>query len=87
MTKDPYDELGSEEPTRPTGPPTIEGQIRNFTLSLGELGVDCRETANALSKLEGDERRRKLLELAEKMEECAAIVGDAAGVLRAIAQL
>ena len=87
MKRSDYDELGSEEPTTPTEPPTVERAIRNFDVAIGELGVDCRETARALGSLEGDERRRKLIELAEKMEECAEIVGRAGSVVRALAEI
>jgi hypothetical protein len=81
------DELGSEEPTQPGGPPSVESAIRNFTIAITELGVDCSESARALSQLEGDERRRRLIDLAEKMEECTRLVGRAAGVVRAIGEI
>jgi hypothetical protein len=79
--------FGSEEPTKPSRPPSIESAIRNFALSLGELLTDCRATANSVKILEGDERRRQLLGLAEKMEECSAIVGEASRVVRALSDL
>lgn len=81
------DEFGSEEPTKPGGPPTVESAIQSFTLAIAELGVDCRESARALSQLEGDERRRRLVELADKMEKSNQLIGDAARVVRAIADL
>ena len=81
-----HDELGSEEPTKPGGPPTVESAIQNFALAIAELGVDCRESARSLSFLEGDERRRRLLELADKMEGSAKLIGESAGVVRAIAE-
>ena len=82
-----YDELGSEEPTKPTGPPTVESALRNFTVAITELGVDCSESARTVGVLEGDERRRRLVELAEKMEGCAELVGRAASVVRALSVL
>jgi hypothetical protein len=81
------DELGSEEPTKPGGPPTVESAIQTFTLAITEIGVDCRESARALSVLEGDERRRRLSELADKMEKSNKLIGDASRVIRAIADL
>lgn len=85
MEKD--DELGSEEPTKPGGPPTVESAIQSFTLAITELGVDCRESARTLSVLEGDERRRRLSELADKMEKSNQLIGDAARIVRALADL
>ena len=89
MTKENTDErLGSEEPTRPgVEPPSVESAVRGFTLAVTELQRDCVETARALESLEGDERRRRLIELADKMEGSAGIIGDASGVVRAIAEL
>ena len=81
------DELGSEEPTKPGGPPTVESAIQSFTLAITELGVDCRESARTLSVLEGDERRRRLAELADKMEKSNQLIGDAARIVRALADL
>jgi hypothetical protein len=80
-------ELGSEEPTKPGGPPTVESAIQTFTLAINEIGVDCRESARALSVLEGDERRRRLAELADKMEKSNQLIGDASRVVRALADL
>lgn len=79
------DELGSEEPTKPGGPPTVESALRNFTIAITELGVDCNESARTLSVLEGDERRRRLADLAEKMAGCAELIGRASTVVRALA--
>lgn len=89
MTKENTDErLGSEEPTKPgIDPPSVESAIRGFTLAVTELQRDCVDTSRALESLEGDERRRKLLELAEKMEGSSGIIGDASRVVRAIAEL
>lgn len=77
--------LGSDDPTKPGEPPSIENAIRNFTVALAELLRDGRETANALPHLEGDEYRRRLADLADKMDACAEIVGQSAGVLKALA--
>ena len=85
MEKD--DELGSEEPTKPGGPPTVESAIQSFTLAITELGVDCGESARTLAVLEGDEYRRRLSELADKMEKSSQLIGDAARVVRALADL
>jgi hypothetical protein len=82
-----HDELGSEEPTKPGGPPTVESAIQTFTLAITEIGVDCRESAHAISFMEGDERRRRLFELANKMEKSNQLIGDAARVIRALADL
>ena len=82
-----HDELGSEEPTKPGGPPTVESAIQTFTLAINEIGVDCRESARALSVMEGDERRRRLAELADKMEKSNQLSGDASRVIRALADL
>ena len=88
MTKETDDErLGSEEPTKPGGPPSVESAVQGFTLAVTELQRDCIETSRALERLEGDERRRKLLELAEKMEGSSSLIGDASRVVRAIAEL
>jgi hypothetical protein len=89
MTKmeDSNERLGDEEPTKPGVPPSVERSIQNFVLSIAELGVDCGESARGLSLLEGDERRRRLLGVAEKMELSSKLIGDAAVVIRAIAEL
>ena len=89
MTKEPTDDrLGSEEPTKPgVDPPSVESAVRGFTLAVTELQRDCVETSRALENLEGDERRRKLSELADKMEGSASLIGDASRVVRAIAEL
>lgn len=81
------DELGSEEPTKPGGPPTVESAIQTFTLAITEIGVDCRESARTLAVMEGDERRRRLAELADKMEKSNQLIGDASRIIRALADL
>jgi hypothetical protein len=88
VTKEIGDErFGSEEPTKPGGPPSVESAIQSFTLALAELERDGVESGRVVAVLEGDERRRRLIELAEKMESCSSLVGNVARVVRAIAEL